>query len=231
MNDQPTLNLDAILQPIGLERFLAEYWETKPCLIEREDRSFYGDLFDTRQLDQIITTQHLYHPTINLVQGRTRIPSDDYTYESSLIDVARLYQRYHEGASIVMTNLEVRHPGVAALCRSFEETLSSRFQANVYFPPPGAKGLRPHWDSHDVLVLQLEGEKRWTVFNTPEDLPYRGQDFHPEFYPPGDVTMEFVMRPGDCFYLPRGVMHEAQSLEQDSLHLTVGVLSLSLIHI
>ena len=37
--------------------------------------------------------------------------------------------------------------------------------------------------------------------------------------------MEFVMRPGDCFYLPRGVMHEAQSLEQDSLHLTVGVLS------
>merc|ERR1711884_674119 len=38
-------------------------------------------------------------------------------------------------------------------------------------------------------------------------------------------VMDFVLEPGDLLYIPRGWMHEADALEQDthSMHITLGI--------
>ena len=35
---------------------------------------------------------------------------------------------------------------------------------NAYLSPPSARGLELHFDFHDVFVLQLDGAKRWRVW-------------------------------------------------------------------
>jgi hypothetical protein len=152
----------------------------------------------------------------------------DYTYPSGLIDAARLYQEYADGGTIVLNNLEGSLPSLADLCRSMESEFSCRFQCNIYVTPGGsAQGLRTHYDTHDVFVLQISGTKHWRIYDTPVVRPFRGQDFDPEKFVPGDLTMEFDLHPGDMVYVPRGVMHDATSTEEDSCHITLGVLPTS----
>ena len=33
-----------------------------------------------------------------------------------------------------------------------------------YLTPAGSQGFAPHWDEIDAFILQLEGRKRWKVY-------------------------------------------------------------------
>lgn len=117
-------------------------------------------------------------------------------------------------------------PSLAAFCRALEHEFSSRFQTNIYLTPGRAQGFKPHYDSHDVFVLQVSGSKHWRIFDTPVAMPLRGQQFNPAEHPPGEVSLEFDLHPGDMCYIPRGIMHDAVSSDEHepSLHITTGVL-------
>lgn len=92
----------------------------------------------------------------------------------------------------------------------------------MYLTPPGETGLLPHYDTHDVMVLQANGSKNWQIFGRPVDAPTRGQPYE-RGLEPGEITREFAMEAGDFLYLPRGFMHVAEARDQVSLHLTVGI--------
>ena len=220
-----TYELARLIDPVTKTEFLDAYWERKPLLVQRNQASYFSDLLTSTQIDEVITTLHLSHPDIRVVNAASPVPAAAYTYPSGLIDIARLYQQYEAGGSIVLSNLEGHLPDMANLCRALEREMSSRFQANIYFTPHNAQGLRSHYDNHDVFVMQLEGSKKWTLYDTPVELPFRGEEFHPETVgPPGEVTKEFVLNAGDLLYLPRGIMHDASATDVDSLHITVGVI-------
>jgi ribosomal protein L16 Arg81 hydroxylase len=74
-------------------------------------------------------------------------------------------------------------------------------------------------------VLQVVNSKQWTTYGTPLELPLAGQDFDSTIHERGAPTLGFELDAGDIAYIPRGVVHDARSGEDVSLHLTVGVLS------
>ena len=80
-----------------------------------------------------------------------------------------------------------------------------------------------HHDTHDVLCLQVEGEKRWLVYPPVLELPLKSQKYSPELGEPGEPVMDVTMRAGDTLYLPRGWLHQAMTSDAASLHLTVGI--------
>jgi hypothetical protein len=101
-------------------------------------------------------------------------------------------------------------------------------QFNIYLTPPGAQGFRTHYDTHDVLILQVQGEKSWRTWPTPwvqfanEHTPLRGEP------KPTEAPQSHMLRAGDVLYVPRGVLHDAASQgAQSSLHLTIGLLGRS----
>ena len=140
-------------------------------------------------------------------------------------DVRRAHKLFDEGATIVFGQLQQQLATLGELCASIGAVLGSRLQTNIYLTPPDAQGFKPHWDTHDVFVLQIAGGKHWTVYDTKVTLPLRGQGFDPERHPPGPVTDEFQLDPGSVVYIPRGVMHSARSSCEPSLHITLGVMA------
>jgi len=81
-----------------------------------------------------------------------------------------------------------------------------------------------HHDTHDVISLQVAGEKRWLVYEPALELPLKNQRYKAETMgEPGDPVLDVTLHAGDTLYLPRGWLHEAKTSETDSLHLTVGV--------
>jgi ribosomal protein L16 Arg81 hydroxylase len=147
-----------------------------------------------------------------------------YSHPNGVIDVARLYQEFADGSTIILPQLHARLPQLAALCRNLEHEFSARFQTNIYLTPGGAQGFKRHYDSHDVFILQIAGRKHWRLYDTPVALPLRGQEFRPGAEP-GAESAAFTLEPGDVAYVPRGMMHDAESDDEMSLHITVGVLA------
>jgi ribosomal protein L16 Arg81 hydroxylase len=204
--------------------FFNEYFQRKPLLIERDDAVYYGDLLTTDRLDEHLTHHGLSYPDVAMVAGGEKLEQGAYCYPSGLVDAIRLSQQYADGATVVVMQLNRWDARLAQLCRSLEADLSYRFQANIYLTPPGAKGFRSHYDRHDVFVLQLAGTKHWRLFDTPVDLPRREQGFDASLVRDAPCTAEFDMHPGDALYVPRGTMHEAVSHDNESLHVTLGMM-------
>ena len=76
-----------------------------------------------------------------------------------------------------------------------------------------------------MFVLQVVGSKAWKTYGTPVVLPLRGQEFASSYHEQGAPTLAFELQAGDVAYLPRGLIHDARSGNDVSLHITIGVLS------
>jgi ribosomal protein L16 Arg81 hydroxylase len=102
---------------------------------------------------------------------------------------------------------------------------SHEFQTNIYMTPAHSQGFTPHYDTHDVFVLQISGEKHWQIFEVDTGLPLKNNPFVKEGFEPGKVIDEFVLKEGDFLYIPRGRVHDAHTKDQYSMHITVGLLA------
>jgi lysine-specific demethylase/histidyl-hydroxylase NO66 len=79
-----------------------------------------------------------------------------------------------------------------------------------------------------VFVLQVAGEKHWTIHEPVLPDPLRTQPWtdRPEEVAAAarrDPVIDAVLRPGDALYLPRGYLHSATALGEISAHLTIGI--------
>jgi hypothetical protein len=131
--------------------------------------------------------------------------------------------QFERGATIVLQALQYQHQALGEFCRELERELGHPTQANAYYTPSSAQGFKVHHDTHDVMCLQVEGEKRWLVHAPVLELPLKHQKYTREMGEPGEPLMDVTMRAGDTLYLPRGWLHQAMTSDTPSLHLTVGV--------
>jgi hypothetical protein len=123
----------------------------------------------------------------------------------------------------VLQALHVNWHPLAVFCRQLEEAIGLPVQANSYFTPRGSQGFGVHHDTHDVLVLQVAGEKRWLLYEPLLELPLKHQRYSRSLGDEGEASDEVVLRAGDTLYLPRGWLHQAETSDTDSLHLTIGI--------
>jgi hypothetical protein len=194
----------------------------------------YAGLLSIADLDAFLRTDAARHPRVTMAdggrQGSAAIPPDEYLQtEGSRIDLPRLLARHDAGGSLVVSQFHELHAPLAQLCRGLEKVFLHPVQANIYLTPPGAQGFRVHFDTHDVLVMQVSGAKSWRVWDDiPFPLPSRATPWANKQSPAG-VPHALTLNPGDALYLPRGVMHEAaaQTGDAPSLHITLGFLEAS----
>lgn len=221
-----SISLENLLFPIDVDRFFAEYWENDVLVVNRDQPSYFKSFLSLDDLDAFVATGGLDGSVLSMVDAKREIAPDDYLFPTGVVDPVRAFGLFAEGATLILQQLQGRHGPLAQLCRAMEARFGYRFQTNVYFTPAGsAQGFKPHWDSHDVFVIQVAGSKSWKIYDTPMTLPDRTVHFDPKSYELGAVTRSFTLNAGDIAYVPRGVVHDAQSTDDMSLHITLGCMS------
>jgi lysine-specific demethylase/histidyl-hydroxylase NO66 len=119
----------------------------------------------------------------------------------------------------------------AKLSTNLALALDQPVQVNAYLSPPAARGLDIHFDFHDVVVAQLAGRKRWHVWErlARSERPLkRGPAIpQPGAAELGTTLLDRVLEPGDCVVLPRGFPHAAETVDEASVHLTIGVMTVN----
>jgi bifunctional lysine-specific demethylase and histidyl-hydroxylase NO66 len=214
--------------------FLASSWAQRAVLRRAVDGGRYRDLLSDDDFDRLVSSSSLQWPSLRLVHGERTISVEDYTrteafFGSELdnfVDPGLVWSAFHEGATIVLQGLEHLWQPIGDFARALELDLTFPVRINAYLTPPLSQGLPVHYDDHDVFVLQLSGSKHWRVYERAVEAPLR--DAEPlALRPTEGPHIDEVVRPGDCLYMPAGFLHEAKSVAERSLHLTVGVLTFS----
>lgn len=219
----PGLEVDEVLAlREGLE------WRHFPAADPRR----FDHLLSTAVLDAHLRTDGARSPRISMADesrnGSAGVPEHEFTLPDGRVDLPALLMRFDAGASLVVSQFHETHPPLADFCRGLERLFLHGVQANIYLTPPAAQGFRTHFDTHDVFVLQVEGRKRWRVWDG-ERLarPTRRTPWPGNMAPEGEPH-ELTLSPGDVLYIPRGVMHDAATLPGErSLHITLGLLEAS----
>lgn len=187
-------------------------------------------LLSVADLDAFLSTDAAREPRVSLADSRragsAAVPPDSYLRDDGRVDLPRLFAAFDKGATLVVSQFHELHAPLMRFCRGLEQVFLHAVQANAYLTPPGAQGFRMHYDTHDVLVLQVLGEKRWRLWpGQPVPRPTRRTPWPGDIGPAGEAEA-LTLRPGDTLYVPRGVLHDAAAQDGDepSLHVTVGLL-------
>jgi ribosomal protein L16 Arg81 hydroxylase len=219
-----------LLKPFDYKTFITEYWEQKPLHIARQNCNFYKQLLSIIDLQNIISSTDMRYPVLKIFKNRAYLPPQSYTRTiggsdalQGIPDVGRVQQEYNSGATIVLLGQHLVWPPLRALCHDLEEMTGHSIKTSIYITPPNSEAFTPHFDAHDVMVLQVAGKKTWDIYDSPIELPHRSQGPLPPrgYVPPKPTPVELDC--GDLLYLPRGYIHSARTGDLMSAHITLGI--------
>ncbi|KAK7083514.1 hypothetical protein SK128_014647, partial [Halocaridina rubra] len=212
-----------IIHPHKESDFFSQYWEKKPLLVKRKKKDYYKGLFSTVDFDKILHEQVVLY-TKNLdVTSYTNGKRETHN-PIGQAHAPVVWDYYNNGCSLRMLNPQTFHSRVWKCLASLQEYFNSFCGANVYLTPPDTQGFAPHWDDIEAFILQLEGKKRWRVYE-----PRNDEEVLPESSSPnldqesiGDPILDTILEPGDLLYFPRGYIHQGHAVENEhSLHVTI----------
>lgn len=218
------------------QTFAREHWGRLPLLTRAADlpRDF-DDLLSTTDVDELLSERGVRAPFIRVAKEGGLVARDAYLGPAGFgaempdqVDSAKVLAQFASGATIVLQGLHRLWPPIIDFVRSMVDDLGHPVQANAYVTPPQNRGFDPHYDVHDVFVLQTAGNKHWTVHEPVHVDPLASQPWtdHRDAITrrvQDEPVVDAVLNPGDALYLPRGWIHSARALGDTSVHLTIGV--------
>ncbi len=203
-----------LLAPHSGELFLQKNWLKQALIISGYSPHKFSHLFSWQDFNTLLNFHHLTYPEIRLAKSCQTLPENAYD---------NLIKSCQDGATVIIDSLQTRLPVIAEFTANLRNELGHRTQINAYCSFPGSQGFACHYDSHEVFILQISGDKHWRVFSPTFEFPlskHRSNLLDP---PTTDPYINQVLKPGDLLYIPRGHWHYAVAVDQPSLHLTLGV--------
>jgi bifunctional lysine-specific demethylase and histidyl-hydroxylase NO66 len=201
-----------------IETFFDKHWNDSPLLRPPLDDGSFDDLASLDDLDHMIASTGVHASNLRMVKSGQALPVTSYTASPGKksrsnerqVSGSLVYDRFDEGATIVLESLHRYWLPLTDFCRDLELSLGHRLQVNAYITPPGSQGFDVHQDTHDVFVLQVSGSKHWIVYDRDD----------PEL-----LLIDEEIERGSALYVPKGFPHAASAGRRASAHLTVGILT------
>jgi hypothetical protein len=216
--------------------FARDYWGVRPLYSPSSSLpADFSDLFSRAAADELLAGRALRTPFIRLAKEGAVLPSERFTAAGGFgaqvpdqVDSGKVLREFAAGATIVLQGLHRSWPALRAFTARLVAELGHPAQVNAYVTPESARGFDPHYDVHDVFVLQVSGNKHWSVHapvreHPRPDEPWSGRREAVKARAAEKPVIDVLMRPGDALYLPSGWLHAAVANRGTSIHLTIGV--------
>ncbi|MBT4770614.1 MAG: hypothetical protein HOO00_08865 [Rhodospirillaceae bacterium] len=219
--DARSFALGDFLSPLGSDEFFSAYLGKKPFLVERANKNFFSDALTLPDIDALFASNP-NRLRMARMDGETTPDNrpPPMLGGKSLIDDL---EKFSQGYTLIFDKANDGLPKLKSLCNRLAGEIGFPFRTNVYLTPSKFQGFSPHFDDHDVFVLQCEGSKHWQVEKQRRLLPRSGDSLpRDERELIGEID-DFVLEQGSLLYIPRGYVHAAEASEGCSLHITLGL--------
>ncbi|HEY3562415.1 MAG TPA: cupin domain-containing protein [Kribbella sp.] len=224
-----------------LDEFANSYWGSRAVLSRGPDLPApYDDLFSLDAVDELLSRRGLRTPFLRIAKNGAVVGDSQFTGPAGagaeIADQVRddkVAALFASGHTVVLQALHRTWPALVDFSTQLATDAGHPVQINAYITPAESQGFSAHYDVHDVFVLQVAGEKHWTVHEPVYVDPLRNQPWtdHARAVEAAArdaaPVIDDVLRPGDALYVPRGFLHSAKALGGVSAHLTVGLHTLT----
>ncbi|MCU1412935.1 MAG: cupin [Microbacteriaceae bacterium] len=217
---------------VDATEFSLDYWGARPLL--SPSLGDFSDLFSLAAADELISERGIRTPFVRMANEGALLDASRYTSSGGFgaevgdqLDSGKVLAEFAAGSTVVLQGLHRTWAPLAEFTRLLSRELSAPCQVNAYITPDSSRGFDPHYDVHDVFVLQIHGCKHWTIHEPVHEHPLRDQPWsdHRDAVAARATrapVIDQTFAPGDVLYLPRGWIHSAVATGGTSIHLTIG---------
>ena len=219
-----------LIAPCSIKDFFQTYWEAQILYLPRNDASFYQDVLSPDDIDLLLQNKALLadYNNFRLVDQGNKLGIEVWCdrhpkSQQYFINNDKLYELLHQGLTLTINGAHKKIPKLRQFCSALECELKFKLRTNLYITPPQAQGLAPHYDEHDVFILQITGTKEWRLYHSPIELPSHLRDENIGRHALAEPELTVTLQPGDLLYIPRGIVHQAISQASTSIHASLGL--------
>ncbi|MDI9312319.1 MAG: cupin domain-containing protein [Limnohabitans sp.] len=206
------MNIFDILTDGEIEEFKNCY--TKTSLLVRGTQGRFKELISFESLSAILNSTTFPCDDIRIIKDNLYLQ-----YENP----DEIIEHIANEATLIFNKIHNRDSKLKELITSISLFLKSPVSANLYLSQAGVGGFGIHYDSHDVMVLQIIGSKQWKIFKPTKQDPLFYMKYHDRIPPVDNPYLELTLNEGDILYIPRGEWHSAIAENETSMHLTIGI--------
>jgi ribosomal protein L16 Arg81 hydroxylase len=217
-----------LVAPLSEAEFLALLRERKLTFVRGSNQARYSNLLGWDALQQMIERGE--HPRglgdFRVAKESVTVPAERWLTKnkadnSNKVDTAKLEEFLATGFSLIITPIDRHVPALASLCANIRSQVGEQIKVGVIVTASRSVGaFKIHYDPEDLIILQVEGTKRWKIFGPAVSNPVQGM---PKQVPPPEEEPIFdeVLEPGDFLFLPAGNWHHCENGPDRSLHLGI----------
>ena len=186
-----------LLGGLTAAQFMKRHWQKKPLLVRQALPGF----------KPLLTRSELFALAAqDGVESRLIKRIDEWTLRKGPLTRRALPPLTQPDWTLLVQGVDLHDERVHALLQQFRFVPDARLDdVMISYASPGG-GVGPHFDSYDVFLIQVHGQRRWRIgqqkdLSLVEGLPLKIlSNFTPQ--------EEYVLDPGDMLYLPPRWAHD-----------------------
>lgn len=193
--------------------FMRRHWQKKPLLIRNAvpgvqpplDRAALFALAAQEEVESRLIVQQRFAAAKTGGKAAKAQPAD-WSLQHGPFARRALPPLQQPGWTLLVQGLDLHVPAAHDLLQRFRFVPDARLDDLMISYATEGGGVGPHYDSYDVFLLQVHGQRRWRVGKLKDDslqpdVPLKIlSQFEPEH--------EYLLEPGDMLYLPPMWAHD-----------------------
>ncbi|MEJ6000449.1 JmjC domain-containing protein [Paucibacter soli] len=188
-----------LLGGLSPEQFMRRHWQKKPLLV-RQALPGIRPPASRSELAALAASEDVESRLVSQFSGKWALKQGP---------IAKLPPYSKPGWTLLVQGLDLHLQNAHELLAQFRFVPEARLDDLMISYASDGGGVGPHFDSYDVFLIQVHGQRRWRIGR--QGVATSGAlragvpvkllaDFEPE--------QEFVLEPGDMLYLPPGWAHD-----------------------
>ena len=218
--------LSYLLSPVSIKSFLEEHYENKHLLIQDRSPDYYNDILNLKDIDAFFQHGHI-RPRDILVTRNHKANLSNWAHLQDngtlVISKENILKCLYKGDSLVIHTVEEYLPKINRIAERLSREMKCRVKAYVFITPPQSQGFVHHVDDLDIFILQIYGSKKWRLYDDTIELPDQTITYNDPKSQPKVAFKELNLCQGELLYLPRGVGHDANTVDDLSIHASFGL--------
>ncbi len=193
------------------QQFMKTYWHKKPLLVRGAIPAFELAKKLGEPLGSAISVEELFKISSDDAVESRLIKAKPWTFADGPFKRKSIPSVESPDWTLLLQGMEARHPAAAKIFSWFRFIPDARLDdLMISIADPGG-GVGPHFDSHDVFLIQMSGRRRWRI-SEQKDLSLN-PDLPLKILKNFKVEQEWDLEPGDMLYLPPHVAHDGITLD------------------
>lgn len=192
-------------------------WHSRTLKLQRRRReNCPAVLLDWNKLWRLIEDDIIPPADCRVTYGRRIVPPSFYA-DDDKFNLQKLARLLEQGTSMIVVRLDRHIPSLSAVLQDAKMHGIRLAEAGAIVTTGSIGALETHYDFRDLIILQMEGSKRWRIYGPRVARPSRVSYVNdPPKTPP---VLDTVLQPGHMLFMPAGFWHVCDNGPDRSLHL------------